>query len=254
MSIGILLLGMSACSPLGPSTMESETSDLQLTVDILRTSLQESQRTVAELRAEVNTRRQELADVQIARAQLEGRIREAERRLTEARRIIDLQREELANSRSDREQVGRASAALQNQVKQFQRQLSKGGKQAKGNVSPVDMDFPRDRQPELMTIGSQQDALSGALKGTRIVPDPAIPASGASSVVEVPTVSRSSIASPRLHMLVKPGDTLWSIARRYHTSVRHLMVLNALPSDRIRVGQALWLTEPSPDEPERERM
>ena len=53
-----------------------------------------------------------------------------------------------------------------------------------------------------------------------------------------------SAVSSRVHVSVKSGDTLWSIARRYHMSVRRLMVLNALPSDRIQVGQALWLTEP----------
>jgi LysM repeat protein len=47
---------------------------------------------------------------------------------------------------------------------------------------------------------------------------------------------------------------LWSIARRYHTSVKFLMVRNALPSDRIQVGQVLWLTEPLIEELEHERM
>src|SRR5574337_951079 len=116
--MGILLLGMSACSPLESTIMEEpEMSDLQLMVDTLKTSLRDAQRTVAELRAEADARRQELADVQIVRAQLEGRIREAERRLTEARHVIDLQREELSSARSEREEVGRTRAALHNQRK-----------------------------------------------------------------------------------------------------------------------------------------
>lgn len=253
-SIGILLLGMSACSSLEDIIIEPEMSDLQLTVDTLKTSLRDAQRMVDELRVEVDARGQELADVQIARAQLEGRIQEAERRLTEARHVIDLQREELASSRSEREQVGRTRAALQNQLKQLQRQLSKVEKQVRGEVSPAAMVSPRDAQPEPATIVHLQDALRAIQDdGTQVVSGAAIQVSGASSVGEVPVVSQSAVPL-RLHVVVKSGDTLWRIARRYHTSVSRLMVLNALSGDRIQVGQALWLTEPSADEPEHERM
>lgn len=254
-SIVILLFGMSACSPLEPIIMEPEMSDLQLTVDTLKTSLRDAQRTVVELRAEVDARRQELADVQIARAQLEGRIREAERRLTEARHVIDLQREELASSRSEREQVRRTRAALQNQLKQIQKQISKVGKHVKVNVSPEVMASPKDGQREFRTFGSQEDALLASLKeGTQVVAGSAPQVSGASSGDEAPVVSQSATAPSRLQVLIKSGDTLWSIARRYHTSVKFLMVRNALPSDRIQVGQVLWLTEPLIEELEHERM
>lgn len=231
-SIGILLLGMSACSPLDPIVIEPEMSDLQLTIDTLKTSLRDAQRTVAELRAEVDARRQELADVQIARAQLEGRIREAEHRLTEARHVIDLQREELANARSKREQAGRTRAALQNPRKPFQKQVSKVEEQVKGHVSAAAMAFPK--------------------AGASVFRGAAIQVSGTSSAGEAPMVSQSATVTPRVHVLVRPGDTLWSIARRYQTSVRRLMVLNALPSDRIQVGQALWLIEPPVEEAKNE--
>ncbi|MDF0673394.1 MAG: LysM peptidoglycan-binding domain-containing protein [Nitrospira sp.] len=229
-------------------------SDLQLTVDTLKISLRNAQRTVAELRAEADARRQELADVQIVRAQLEGRNREAERRLTEARHVIDLQREELSSARSEREEVGRTRVALQNQRRQLQKQLSKVGRQVKGNVSPAAMVSPRDGQLELVAVGPQQDALLAALEeGTRIVSGPATEVSRASSVGEPPRSSLSATVGPRIQVVVKSGDTLWSIARRYHTSVRRLMVRNALPHDRIQVGQALWFTEPPSEASECER-
>jgi LysM repeat protein len=254
-SIGILLLGMSACSSLEDIIIEPEMSDLQLTVDTLKTSLRDAQRMVDELRVEVDARGQELADVQIARAQLEGRIQEAERRLTEARHVIDLQREELSSARSEREQVGRTRAALQNQLKQLQRQLSKVEKQVRGEVSPAAMVSPRDAQPEPATIVHQQDTLLAIQnEDIQVVSGAAIQVSGASSVGEVPVVSQSATVPLRLHVVVKSGDTLWRIARRNHTSVSRLMALNALSGDRIQVGQALWLTEPSADEPEHERM
>lgn len=253
-SIGILLLGISACSSLEDIIIEPEMSDLQLTVDTLKTSLRDAQRMVDELRVEVDARGQELAEVQIARAQLEGRIQEAERRLTEARHVIDLQREELSSARSEREQVGRTRAALQNQLKQLQRQLSKVEKQVRGEVSPAAMVSPRDAQPESSTIVHQQGDLRAIQDdGTQVVSGTAIQVSGASSVGEVPVVSQSAVPL-RPHVVVKSGDTLWRIARRYHTSVSRLMVLNALSGDRIQVGQTLWLTESFADESEHERM
>lgn len=242
---------MSACGPLEPIIMEPEMSDLQLTMDTLKTSLRDAQRTVVELRVEIDARRQELADVQIVRAQLEGRIREAERRLTEARHVIDLQREELASSRSEREQVGRTKAGPQSQLRQPQKQASKVGKQTKGNMSPAALVSPHDGPREVATIDSQMDTLTADLEeGTRVVPEPATRVSGASSADEPAMISQAAVSS-RVHVSVKAGDTLWRIARRYHTSVRRLMILNALPSDRIQVGQALWLTEPSAEESER---
>src|SRR5215210_2715405 len=127
--LGVGTLSMSlamimGCTPLEPM-IEPEFSDLQLTIDTLKTTVRDAQRTIVELRAELESRRQELADVQITRAQFEGRVREAERRLVEARQVIDLQREELAGSRSERERVGRSGALLQHQMKQLQKQLSK---------------------------------------------------------------------------------------------------------------------------------
>lgn len=247
-SIGILLLGMSACSPFEPVVIEPEMSDLQLTMDTLKASLRDAQRTVAELRAEMDARRRELADVQVARAQLEGRIREAERRLTDARHVIDLQREELASSRSEREQGGLTRAALQNRLNQLQKQLSKVGKQVKGNVSPAAMTFPRDGQFE-------ENALLGVQeRGTTAVRGPTTQVLDTSSLDEAPRGPQSATAALSIQAVVKPGDTLWSIARRYHTSVRSLMIHNALLGDRIQVGQTLWLTDPPTDEFEHRRM
>ncbi len=160
--------------------------------------------------------------MQIARAQLQGRIREAERRLTEARHVIDLQREELSSARSEREQVGRTRAALQNQLKQLQKLASKVGKPVKGHVSPVAIASPRDGQLELAIVDSQQGALLAAVEeGTRVGPElEENQVSGESTVGEAPMGSQSSTVPPRLHIVVKSGDTLWSIARRYHMSVR----------------------------------
>src|SRR5690348_17688987 len=83
-AIGMVVLVATACGELEPM-VEPEIVDLQLTLDTLKTQVRDAQRNLAEVRAELESRRQELADAQVARAQLEGRVREAERRVSEAR-------------------------------------------------------------------------------------------------------------------------------------------------------------------------
>ena len=83
---------------------EPEVVDLELTTDTLKASVRDAQRTVAELRTDLEARRRELAEAQVARAQLEGRVREAERRVIEARLVI-----ELATGRTGRSSDGAAA-------------------------------------------------------------------------------------------------------------------------------------------------
>ncbi len=231
-----------ACSPLEP-IVEPEVSDLQLTVDTLKTTIRDAQRTIAELRADVDSRRQELADVQIARAQLEGRIREAERRLVEARDVIDLQREELAGSRSERERVARTGAVLQNQLKQLQKQLSRIGKPASdtrgAGMTPASLPSPKGRQSSpAPTKREQSDSFE---ESARRVATSAINLQEGPSVrdVPVPTPARSTPA----RVSVKLGDTLWSFSQRYRVPVDRLMAINQLSDNHIHVGQSLWLSE-----------
>ena len=42
-----------------------------------------------------------------------------------------------------------------------------------------------------------------------------------------------------LYHVVKPGDTLWGISKRYATKVQLLRELNGLVGDEIYVGQNL---------------
>lgn len=246
-SFGVLVLGMGAMMACGPLELivEPEVSDLQLAVDTLKTSLRDAQRTIAELRAEVDSRRQELADAQVARAQLEGRVREAERRLVEARHVIDLQREELAGSRSERERVARTGAVLQNQLKQLQKQLSKIGKQtseARGTgMVPAGIPSPKGRQSGVAPTKLERPAPFE--ERARGVATPATHLQEGSSVGRVP-VSTPAMTTPQ-RVSVKSGDTLWSISQRYRVPIKRLMAINQLPDNRIQVGQALWLTEPA---------
>jgi LysM repeat protein len=230
---------IAGCSPLEP-IVEPEISDLQLMVDTLKTSVRDAQRTVAELRAEAEARRQELADAQVARAEFEGRAREAERRFAEARHVVELQREELATSRAERDRVVRTSASLQNQLKQLQRQLSKIGNKAEHqeaqSAAPARYTFPKGRPLGRASAAHEE--------GTAIDQKPAVvvtklPGGGAS------TSRPGTVTSPRPAWIsVKAGDTLWSISRRYRVDIRRLRSINQLVDDRIEVGQAVWLSVP----------
>ena len=64
---------------------------------------------------------------------------------------------------------------------------------------------------------------------------------------DVPVVKKEAKVSPRmtedkggsLYHEVKRGDTLFNIAKRYHTDVRTLKQLNSLTGDNIELGQRL---------------
>lgn len=234
---GAFLMGMVACSPLEP-ILDPEISDLRLTVDTLRSSLRDAQRTITELQLQVDQQRHSYADAQILRAQFEGSRREAERRLIEARRVIDLQREELAMARSEREQMRRIGAARQGELRQFRKQLSKTGKRTQGGASPAAIVSRRAERLDLTNVALEQEAQSDNVgeSGDRM-----------SSASVAPPVMRPSMTTGRVSVSIKPGDTLWSLARRYRTSVTRLIAINELINDRIYVGQTLSVPALSPD-------
>lgn len=242
-SMGILGLAtgfLVACSPLEP-LVEREVSDLQLTVDTLKTSLRDGQRTIAELRAEIDSRRQELADLQIARAQLEGRVREAERRLTEARHVIELQREELAGSRSERKRAARTGTMLESQLKELQKQIAKMGTPAGTGMAVTGRPPSRARQGGTASAKLNQPDLLA--ESADVVVTQAVHRLERASIDRAP-VSKPAWADPLL-VTVKPGDTLWSIAQRHRVSLKRLTAMNQLAGNHIQVGQVLWLADPS---------
>lgn len=60
-------------------------------------------------------------------------------------------------------------------------------------------------------------------------------------VLNVPTAINSTTSMNSNAYIVKAGDTLWNIAKRYNTTVENLMMLNNLTSDVIMIGQRLTL-------------
>jgi Tfp pilus assembly protein FimV len=230
--VGIMAGWSVACSPLEPID-EPEMSDLQLTVDTLKTSLRDSQRTIVELRAEADSRRQEFAELLIARAQLEGRVREAERRLSEARHVIELQREELAGSRSERERTSRAGARLHSQLKQPQKQTAALNTSVGAGMAGMSSSTGQ-RTGIASARGDQPDWIEDS---EAAVSTPAVHRPQRAGLDERPLTT-----SP-VRIAVKRGDTLWSIAQRYQIPLKRLMAINGLTDTQIQAGQALWLAE-----------
>lgn len=243
-AVGFASALFAGCGELEPMR-EPEVVDLELTTDALKASVRDAQRMVAELRTELEARRRELAEAQIARAQLEGRVREAERRIIEARQVIDLQREELAAVRTERAHVFRRSLQLQGQTSQPQKPLSRTRK-----LHP-----DHDRQealplPSSGTIHKGQNAMQGSGQRNLSSEFPETPQMVATPAAVLPVLtnpkSSSEVEQQRAstkHVSVKPGDTLWSIAQKYHVHVEHLRTLNQLTDNRIVIGQALWVPD-----------
>ena len=216
-----VVLAVAACGEL-ETIVEPEIVDLQLTLDTLRTQVRDAQRNLTEVRAELESRRQELADAQVARAQLEGRVREAERRVTEARHVIEVQREELLAARAERERVFRSSSQLHGQLRQQQR------KAAKPLSEPADALAP--------TGAAYQWSFASPVPSAT----PAINGYTAKRAATAASINRTSSVE---EIIVKEGDTLWSLARTHRISLNRLRAINTLTDDKIEVGQILFLSE-----------
>lgn len=55
------------------------------------------------------------------------------------------------------------------------------------------------------------------------------------------TENRNSYPYSIIVYIVKPGDTLWNIAKRYKTTVENIMELNGLENDKLNIGDKLYI-------------
>ena len=63
------------------------------------------------------------------------------------------------------------------------------------------------------------------------------------SLTPTPSLTPTATSKYIVH-IVQPGDTLFSLARRYGTTVEAIMALNQLPNSIIRIGQQLLIPVP----------
>ena len=248
-AVGFASALFAGCGELEPMR-EPEVVDLELTTDTLKASVRDAQRTVAELRTDLEVRRRELSEAQVARAQLEGRVREAERRVIEVRQVIELQREELAAARTERQRVSRSSLQLQGQINRLQKQLSITGKSGPAHNGQEAVPLPSSgamrKGQKAMQVSAQRNQSSEFLETPQMVASPAAVMQVPVPVKHEPSSEVEQQRAPTRHVSVKPGDTLWRIAQKYRVNVEHLRTLNQLTDNRIVIGQALWLPEDRP--------
>lgn len=274
LSAALMLTGCSELEPVG----EPVNMDLQVMVNSLQHALRDNERSMGDLRVELDSRRQDLSVAVVARAQLEGRLRDIERRLSEARRIIDLQREELVQRRVEREPIveGRQRSA-EGRQKSVAKAKSKPKAVPVPNHAPL-VDDPQTSIPApLPTPPAVPDAAvpavgdaDGGNAGSVGSPVPAMPptqipppgpTSMAPTVEALPVVSAGlrsgrsgraatpawvpSVAAGTVleqmwqRVVVQAGDTLYGLAHRYGVSVGALREANGLQHDRIKSGQRM---------------
>jgi hypothetical protein len=235
---GIILAGWSfGCASLEPM-IETQGGDVQVTMDSLKSAVRDAQRTVADLRIELEERRKELADVQLGRAQLQGVLREAEHRLLDARHIIDLQRQELASARVEREQVAQSGRRLHSRMRQLEKLLSQGRKQEAPNGEMAPAAYAPHESPQITTIPMPLPQSVASTPGTPGPADTFTP--GELSVMEY---NSSTNTGNQRTIVVREGETLWRLARRHKVDLEELRRINGMTDNRIVTGSTLRLPE-----------
>jgi LysM repeat protein len=121
------------------------------------------------------------------------------------------------------------------------------------------LEVPTDTPPAPTVVAVQPTLTSGALPltGTPPSPTPARPlAPPTDTPLPLPSPSPTAVppaptptTRPRpvivdVPYTVRPGDTLSSLAARFHTTVSAIMMRNGLRSTTIRVGQYLIIPDP----------
>ncbi len=244
--VALLLLG-------GCTWFRSSARDLRVMETALKAESAQAQRTMMELRAEIQRLQQELGAARTAQARLEGDLREAQRRLTETQRTVEAQREDLARAREERDRLAQSG-------REFQGQMAELGR-LRQQVAEAVRDQTRDQSRDQARIQSLEAAIekqSQEMAELRAsVPRSSAKSKSKSANAGAPPVSVSKGApkggasvggssgpTPRT-VTVERGDTLWNLARKYRVDLAELKALNHIVSDLIVPGQELLL----PDSP-----
>jgi LysM repeat protein len=246
-AVGFASVLFAGCGELEPMR-EPAMAELELTTDTLKASVRDAQRMIAELRADLETRRGELAEAQIARAQLEGRVREAEQRIIEARQVIELQREELATVRGKPAHAFQGSFQSQGLKKGHQEALSRtmqaGSRHEGKKAASLPLSGAMHTSENVMEVSAQRNQASEV---SEVAQKAIVPAALLSAPSDGPS---SSELEPQRNVpervSVNSGDTLWNIAQRYHLKVEHLRTFNHLTDNKILIGQLLRLPDGRP--------
>jgi len=209
----------------------------------LKAESAQAQRTITDLRAEMQGVQRDLGAARAAQARLEGELREAQRRALEAQRAVDVQREELARTREERDRLAAISRELQGQLVELGRLRQQIGEAGRDQSRLQALEQAIERQTkELAELKSAMQKLSTRSKQKPAGTKMAVPMY--KDVSDQPALSGESAESASRTVIVERGDTLWDLARTHRVRLSELIEVNDLASDLIRPGQELILPEP----------
>ena len=217
--------------------------DYQVTQAAFKAESMQAQRTIMDLRAEMQGIQRELGAARATQARLEGELREAQRRAQESHRAVEGQREELVRTREERDRLAAISRDLQGQLVELGRlrqQVSEAGRD-QSRLQALELAIERHTK-ELTELKSAMQKLLTRSKQGPAGRKMAVPIY--KDVSDQPALSGESAVSASRMVIVERGDTLWELARKHRVRLSELMVVNHLTSDLIRPGQELILPEP----------
>ena len=246
-AICLLVTGCSTKPVMGTGTQESRAQAAQLVRDreleltALRAEMAATRIAAAKKEAEL----QELRDLV---QQLRQETAEARQVVLEMREEAEQHRRELERARSDQERQAQSYTTqhltglkdtmmtLANEVGQLRQELTRPavkerGKPSKGMGGQSGEVGKADGSPD-----SSQRLLSSADRPTATTLTPGV-------FKPVSAVSRPQRPAS---ITVQPGETLWALAKRHHTSVAALRERNHLDGEALAVGQVLLLPQPQP--------
>jgi len=220
--------------------------DFQMMQAALKAESAQAQRTITDLRAEMQGVQRELGTARAAQARLEGELREAQRRVQEAQRALEAQREELVRTREERDRLAAISRELQAQLVELGRLRQQVGEAGRDQSRLQAIEQAIERQTkELAELKSAMQKLSTRAKQKPTSARLAVPMyKDVSDQPALSAESAESAESASRTVIVERGDTLWGLARKHRVRLSELIAVNDLTSDLIRPGQELLLPEP----------
>lgn len=236
-----VMLWLTACSssPLPPNrSLPDEAHRVARIVQDRENELAAARAEVAAIRIAAAKKEAELSELRTLVTQLRQENGESHQALLEARQMAEARQTELAALKTERDQLLQAKTeqvrdrseltVLQETVASITQELAEL-KQARTSPAPKAVargPKSNNRKPS----ADQEEPVSSKRveSGERIMPAMHI-------------VRDDTNGPPRTRITVQPGDTLWSLARKYRTTVMALRETNGIVGDAVVVGQELRL-------------
>lgn len=231
--LGTLASGCLATQPLPPDPL----------VEVAR---RQAASAIRAAREEATGSRAELAAARIAAAKQEAELQELRRRVAG----LSQDRAELATLQQDRDRLQEDTRRMQSQLAELAHLRQTAGEAVAAQAKVRELEAALEQlaaelaQAQKKLTQHRVQTQLRAEKRRRLVVDSAAPGSGTTNDKVPPAKVSPAYVGPApdqtvLHLAVRPGDSLWGIARRHGLTVEALKEANGLTEDRIRVGQQL---------------